>query len=81
MLRRTLVPKRSRVAECAHGEVQCSLEIELNVTVSRVHKMIAAKRLKATKLGNGWLIDPKDFEAVQDRKVGRPRKTRKRTKK
>ncbi len=43
--------------------------------------MIAAKRLKATKLGNGWLIDPKDVEAVQDRKVGRPRKTRKRTKK
>ena len=39
--------------------------------------MIAAKRLKATKLGNVWLIDPKDLDAVKDRKVGRPRKARK----
>ena len=53
----------------------------LNVTVSRVHKMIAAQRLKATKLGNVWLIDPKDLEAVKDRKVGRPRKARKVAKK
>lgn len=52
----------------------------LNVTVSRVQKMIAAKRLKATKLGNVWVIDPKDLEAVKDRKVGRPRKSRKSTK-
>jgi excisionase family DNA binding protein len=52
----------------------------LNVTVSRVLKMIAAKRLKATKLGNVWLIDPKDLEAVKDRKVGRPRKARKSSK-
>jgi excisionase family DNA binding protein len=49
----------------------------LNVTVSRVHKMIAAKRLKATKLGNVWLIDPKDLEPLKDRKVGRPRKSAK----
>ena len=53
----------------------------LNVTVSRVLKMIAAKRLKATKLGNVWLIDPKDLDAVKDRKVGRPRKSCKSTKK
>ena len=52
----------------------------LNVSVSRVLKMIAAKRLKATKLGNVWLIDPKDLDAVKDRKVGRPRKARKTTK-
>ena len=52
----------------------------LNVSVSRVHKMIAAKRLKATKLGNVWLIDPKDLDSVKDRKVGRPRKSRKNTK-
>lgn len=45
----------------------------LNVTVSRVQKMIVAKRLKATKVGNVWLIDPKDLEAVRHRKVGRPR--------
>jgi len=47
--------------------------------VSRVHKMIAAKRLKATKLGNVWLINPKALDAVKDRKVGRPRKSRKAT--
>jgi excisionase family DNA binding protein len=52
----------------------------LNVTPDRVRKMIEAKRLKATKLGNVWLIDPKDLEAVKDRKVGRPRKARKATK-
>jgi hypothetical protein len=27
-----------------------------------------------------WLIDPKDLDAVKDRKVGRPRKVRKSTK-
>jgi excisionase family DNA binding protein len=47
----------------------------LGVTADRVRKMIEAKRLKATKLGNVWLIDPKDLEAVKDRKVGRPRKS------
>ena len=52
----------------------------LGVTVSRVHKMIAAKRLKAIKIGREWLIDPKDLDAVKDRKVGRPRKARKSTK-
>jgi len=52
----------------------------LGVTQSRVQKMIAAKRLKAIKVGREWLIDPKDLEAVKDRKVGRPRKSRKSTK-
>jgi excisionase family DNA binding protein len=52
----------------------------LGVTVSRVLKMIRAKRLKATKFGNVWMIDPKDLDAVKDRKVGRPRKVRKSTK-
>jgi len=46
----------------------------LNVTADRVRKMIEAKRLKAIKLGREWMIDPKDLEAVKDRKVGRPRK-------
>lgn len=44
----------------------------LNVTPDRVRKMIAAKRLKAIKVGREWLIDPKDLEAVKERKVGRP---------
>ena len=39
--------------------------------------MIDAKRLKAIKVGREWLIDPKDLEAVKDRKVGGPRKSRK----
>ena len=42
--------------------------------------MIVAKRLKAIKVGREWLIDPKDLEAVKDRKVGRPRKVRKASK-
>ena len=43
--------------------------------------MILSKRLKAMKVGREWLIDPKDLDAVKDRKVGRPRKSRKTTKK
>ena len=42
--------------------------------------MIKAKRLKAMKVGHEWLIDPKDLDALKDRKVGRPRKSRKSTK-
>ena len=52
----------------------------LGVTQSRVQKMIAAKRLKAIKVGREWLINPKDLDAVKDRKVGRPRKVRKTSK-
>jgi excisionase family DNA binding protein len=46
----------------------------LGVTPDRVRKMIIAKRLKAIKVGREWLIDPKDLDAVKDRKVGRPRR-------
>ena len=52
----------------------------LGVTPDRVRKMIEAKRLKATKFGNVWMIDPKDLEPLKDRKVGRPRKARKKGK-
>ncbi|HKO42711.1 MAG TPA: helix-turn-helix domain-containing protein [Pyrinomonadaceae bacterium] len=45
----------------------------LNVTSSRVRKMIEAGRLKAMKVGREWLIDPKDLNAVKNRKVGRPK--------
>jgi excisionase family DNA binding protein len=47
----------------------------LNVTPDRVRKMIDSKRLKAIKLGREWMIDPKDLEAVKNRKTGRPRKS------
>ena len=50
----------------------------LGVTQNRVRALIEAKRLKAFKYGREWLIDPKDLEAVKDRKVGRPRKSLKR---
>jgi excisionase family DNA binding protein len=49
----------------------------LGVTPTRVRALIEAKRLKAFKYGREWLIDPKDLAAVKNRKVGRPRKTRK----
>jgi hypothetical protein len=42
--------------------------------------MIVAKRLRAIKVGREWLIDPKDLDPVKDRKVGRPRKARKTSK-
>ncbi|HJP93171.1 MAG TPA: helix-turn-helix domain-containing protein [Pyrinomonadaceae bacterium] len=50
----------------------------LGVTPTRVRALIEAKRLKAFKYGREWLIDPKDLDAVKDRKVGRPRKMNKR---
>ena len=49
----------------------------LGVTQNRVRALIDAKRLKAIKVGNAWLIDPKDLDAVKTRKPGRPRKARK----
>src|ERR1043165_5329796 len=52
----------------------------LGVTTNRVRAMIRAKRLKSFKFGREWLIDPKDLDAVKDRKVGRPRKIRKTSK-
>ena len=52
----------------------------LGVTPNRVRALIEAKRLKAFKYGREWLIYVKDLDAVKDRKVGRPRKSRKSTK-
>ena len=52
----------------------------LGVTANRVRVLIRSKRLKAIKVGHEWLIDPKDLDAVKERKVGRPRKSRKSTK-
>jgi excisionase family DNA binding protein len=49
----------------------------LNVSPSRIRAMIDSGRLKAIKVGKVWLINPKDLDAVKDRKVGRPRKTTK----
>jgi excisionase family DNA binding protein len=45
---------------------------ELGVTPGRVCAMIAAGRLKATRVGRDWLIRPKELDAVRNRKAGRP---------
>lgn len=50
----------------------------LGVNPSRVRALIDSGRLKAIKVGREWLIDPKDLEAVKNRKPGRPRKAAKR---
>jgi len=52
----------------------------LGVSDARVRALIESGRLKAVKIGGAWLIDPKDLAAVKNRKVGRPRKVRKSTK-
>jgi excisionase family DNA binding protein len=48
----------------------------LGVTANRVRALIDAKRLKATKFGNVWMIDPKDLDAVKKRKTGRPKSSK-----
>lgn len=53
----------------------------LGVTRWRVNAMIRDKRLKAEKIGQIFLIRESALQAVADRKVGRPKKTDKPTKK
>jgi len=53
----------------------------LGVSDARVRALIESGRLKAVKIGGAWLIDPKDLAAVKNRKVGRPKKSRKLTRK
>jgi excisionase family DNA binding protein len=80
-----LLRYRANFAECYTWAMKIIGTAEaarrLNVTQSRVRAMIDSGRLKAIKVGREWLIDPKDLDAVKDRKVGRPRKSRKSTKK
>lgn len=52
---------------------------KLKCSRRRVLELIAAKRLKATRYGLMWMIDPADLAAVRDRKPGRPKATRKGT--
>ena len=51
----------------------------LGVSANRVRALIDSKRLRATRVGREWLIDPKDLDAVKKRTPGRP-KLRKSTK-
>ena len=52
----------------------------LGVKPNRVRVLIESGRLKAQKIGREYAINPSDLNAVKDRKVGRPRKSRKGTK-
>ena len=75
---------RHNFAECYTWAMKIITTAEaakrLGVTANRVRAMIRAKRLNAFKFGREWLIDPKDLDAVKERKVGRPRKSRKSSK-
>ena len=46
----------------------------LRVNTSRVRQLIAAKRIKARKVGGAWVIQSKALERMTVRKVGRPRR-------
>jgi len=45
----------------------------LQLSRSRILKLIEAKRLPAEKLGRDWLIRLEDLELVKVRRPGRPR--------
>ena len=47
--------------------------IILQVSRSRILKLIEAGRLPAEKIGRDWLIRPEDLELVKVRRPGRPR--------
>ena len=49
----------------------------LGVTTDRVIKLIASKRLPATKNGKSWEISGDSLKLVQDRELGRKEKTAK----
>jgi len=53
----------------------------LGVSSNRVRALIESGRLKAQKIGREYAINPSDLKAVQNRKVGRPHKSRNGTKK
>lgn len=44
----------------------------LGITVGRVHQLIAAGRLPATKLGFQYVIRKADLKLIENRKPGRP---------
>lgn len=48
--------------------------VELGVSERRVRALIDGGngKLRASKIGRDWLIDPADVEKVKERKPGRP---------
>lgn len=49
---------------------------KLGVSVGRVQQLIAEGRLPATKIGQTNLVREDDLKLVQERKTGRPPKTK-----
>jgi excisionase family DNA binding protein len=50
---------------------------KLGVSVGRVQQFIAEGRLPATKVGQTNLVKESDLKLVEDRKTGRPPKSKK----
>jgi excisionase family DNA binding protein len=48
----------------------------LGVTTRRVIALIDAKRLPATRFGRAWAVREADLKLVEERKPGRPPKSR-----
>ena len=48
---------------------------KLGVKIRMVQVLIQSGRLPATKFGRDYMIREQDLKLVEDRKVGRPRKT------
>jgi excisionase family DNA binding protein len=53
----------------------------LGVTIGRVYQFIGEKRLPAQKVGRDYVIEEKDLALVKNRKPGRPRIGKGRSKK
>lgn len=47
--------------------------LAIGVSRSRINKMIAAGQIRARRVGEIDLIDPKQLEKLKDRKPGRPK--------
>ncbi|HEY0321685.1 MAG TPA: helix-turn-helix domain-containing protein [Pyrinomonadaceae bacterium] len=47
----------------------------LGITSRRVQALVTAGRLPAQKFGRDYMIREKDLKLVENRKVGRPKKT------
>ena len=73
--RQRLTPLKTLARLMSHNPLSVSEAAKaLGVTPGRIRQMILAGRLKATKVGSFWIIQPEDLEAVRYRRPGRPRK-------
>jgi excisionase family DNA binding protein len=47
----------------------------LGISVRRVQELISSQRLPAQQFGRTYVVDEEDLKLVENRKVGRPRKS------